>query len=173
MGGRLTYRRNDPAGSVFAVELSTAIAALTDPVPAVPAEVKEIRAGPDRIALLIEDNAPNVQLIERILKSRGGIQLLVAMQGRLGLDLAGEHRPDLILLDANLPDLSGLEVLRKLKSSPELAAIPVIVTSADATTKQISAFKAAGAMEYLTKPLDVTQLLAVIDQAIGEVRRVA
>ena len=88
------------------------------------------------------------------------------MQGRLGFDLARQHRPDLILLDQHLPDLNGDAVLGLLRADPRTREIPVIILSADASARQIERLRAAGARDYLTKPLDVRRFLAVIDEAL-------
>ena len=88
------------------------------------------------------------------------------MQGRLGLDLARQHRPDLILLDVHLPDISGEQVLRELRADPELGRTPVVVLSADATPGQVQRLLAAGARAYLTKPLDVRRLLTILDETL-------
>ena len=87
--------------------------------------------------LYIEDNLSNLRLVEEILEHWPGITLLSAMQGTIGLDLAREHQPDLILLDLHLPDLSGDEVLRRLKSDPRTRSIPVVMLSADAQPRQV------------------------------------
>lgn len=86
--------------------------------------------------------------------------LIPAMQGRLGLDLARQYHPDLVLLDLQLPDMPGEEVLAELKADPATRDIPVIVISADATVSQIERLMAAGAADYLTNPLDVRLFLA-------------
>src|SRR5207249_1988717 len=116
--------------------------------------------------LYIEDNPSNLRLVERVLAEQAAIRFIPAMQGRLGLSLAREHRPDLILVDLHLPDISGEDVLREIRSDPLLARTPVIVLSADATPGQVRRMVAAGARAYLTKPLDVRQLLTHIDQAL-------
>ena len=85
------------------------------------------------------------------------------MQGKVGLDLARQHSPDLILLDLHLPDLDGQEVLRQLKSLDTTREVPVVVISADATASQIDRLMKAGAMAYLTKPLDVVEFYRVVD----------
>src|SRR5947207_14127408 len=87
------------------------------------------------------------------------------MQGRLGLDLARKHSPDLILLDIHLPDLNGWEVFSQLRGEETTRNIPVIVISADATARQAQQFMTAGAREYLTKPLDVTKFSLVTDES--------
>ena len=117
-----------------------------------------------RTVLYIEDNISNLNLIERILKRQPNVTLLSAMQGRLGLDLARQHRPDLVLLDLHLPDMDGDEVLRRLQVEPETCAIPVVILSADASPGQIQRLREAGAVAYLTKPLDVPQFLEVMDE---------
>lgn len=113
--------------------------------------------------LHIEDNVANLKLVEHLLRHRPGIHLIDAMQGSIGLELASQQRPDLILLDVHLPDLPGEVVLQRLKSDDRTAAIPVVIVSADATPSQIERFRDAGAHDYLTKPLDVRRLFDVLD----------
>jgi PAS domain S-box-containing protein len=121
-----------------------------------------------RTILYIEDNLSNLRLIERILERTPEIRVLSAMQGGLGLDLARQHCPDLILLDLNLPDMTGNEVLRRLREDPSTLDIPVVMVSADATSQQRERLLAAGAQAYLTKPLDVTQLIQILKQMLPE-----
>src|SRR5207302_1214290 len=105
---------------------------------------------------------------ERALSRRTGLVLLTAMQGSIGLDLARQHQPDLILLDLHLPDIPGQEVLRHLQSDPRTRDIPVIVISADATPSQIRDLLAMGARAYLTKPIDVSRFFGTIDEALAQ-----
>ena len=116
--------------------------------------------------LYIEDNLANLKLVQRILVSRPDIEIIPAMQGRLGLDIAHEHRPALILLDLHLPDTDGDSVLQQLRDDPLTGAIPVIIVSADATPGQIQRLQAAGASAYLTKPFNVRDLLRLIDELL-------
>jgi CheY-like chemotaxis protein len=116
--------------------------------------------------LYIEDNLSNLTLVEQMLADQPHIELLTAMQGSLGLDLARKHLPDLILLDLHLPDLPGHEVLARLRQDKLTRDIPVVVISADATVRQIQRLMAAGARNYLTKPLDITEFFRVIDQTM-------
>ena len=118
----------------------------------------------NRKILYIEDNLSNLTLIEQMLEERPEIELLTAMQGKLGLDLARQRSPDLILLDVHLPDLDGREVISELKSSDTTRDIPVVVVSADATARQIDRLVTAGADAYLTKPLDVSNFFQVLDK---------
>ena len=119
--------------------------------------------------LYIEDNLSNLRLVERIFVRRPGITLLHAAQGQLGLKLAREHRPALILLDLHLPDVDGDRVLEQLMQDPDTAKIPVAIISADATPGQAARLTSAGASAYLTIPLDVGKFLAMVDGFVATV----
>ncbi|MCQ9426619.1 ATP-binding protein [Pseudomonas sp. LJDD11] len=118
--------------------------------------------------LCIEDNLSSMALIETLLQRRPGIQLLSSMLGQLGLDLARQHAPDLILLDVNLPDLQGLEVLQRLRQSAATANVPVLMMTADASDLTQSALRAAGASAILTKPLHIPAFLDHLDLHLPE-----
>jgi CheY-like chemotaxis protein len=118
--------------------------------------------------LYIEDDLVNFTLIERILEFRPALKLLHAARGETGVELAQIHHPKLILLDLNLPDMHGSEVLRRLQSDPTTAQVPVVVLSADATPSQIERLLTAGARNYLTKPFDIDPFLAVVDEMVSE-----
>jgi CheY-like chemotaxis protein/nitrogen-specific signal transduction histidine kinase len=174
MGGQLFVESVVGEGSTFSVELprtesplalwasSTTVAAGSPP-PELPAAT----------LLYIEDNLANFSLIESILEAYPQINLLAALQGRRGLELAGEHLPDLILLDLHLPDMPGDDVLRELRSDASTRDIPVIVISADATPSRIQRLRAAGADDYITKPLDVDGFLAAVDRVLGPTKKSA
>jgi CheY-like chemotaxis protein len=117
--------------------------------------------------LCIEDNAANSRLIERILEQRRKIKLHFAKQGGEGLTHAQKHNPKLILLDLNLPDMHGSEVLRRLREDQRTRNLPVVVISADATGTQIEKLLSAGARNYLTKPIDVPRFLHTVDEILG------
>ncbi len=117
-----------------------------------------------RTVLCIEDNPNNMQLIESVLAMLPGVRLLSAMAPGLGLELARTHKPHLILLDINLPDMDGYAVMQCLREHPDTQGIPVIAVSASAMPKDLERSRAAGFAAYLTKPIDVGQLLRKIDE---------
>jgi CheY-like chemotaxis protein len=117
--------------------------------------------------LYIEDDPVNFTLVERILEFRPALKLMHARSGESGVELAQAHRPKLILLDLNLPDMHGSEVLRQLQGEPATAKLPVVVLSADATPSQIERLLTAGARNYLTKPFDIDPFLAVVDEMVA------
>ena len=118
--------------------------------------------------LYVEDNLSNLRLIEQLVERRPGIELLTAMQGGLGIELARFHHPGLILLDLHLPDMHGADVLDTLRSDPSTRAIPVVVLSADATSGQLERMLESGARDYLTKPLDLQRILDLLDGAMAQ-----
>jgi CheY-like chemotaxis protein len=122
--------------------------------------------GTERMVLYIEDDKVNYELVEAILEYRPSLKLKGALSGALGLQLARTDRPSIILLDLNLPDVHGAEVLRGLRDDPDTAAIPVVVVSADATASQIERLLSAGARNYVTKPINIVSFLAVIDEIV-------
>jgi DNA-binding response OmpR family regulator len=115
------------------------------------------------IVLYIEDNPANVQLVEMLLRQRPGVECITAMTAGDGLRLAGERRPDLILLDIHLPDMEGDEVLQRFRQDPDLRRIPVIILSAEGDATLPDRMRAAGAQGYLDKPLDFQQFFVVVD----------
>ena len=117
--------------------------------------------------LYIEDDPVNFTLVERILEFRPALTLMHARTGQSGIDLAQAHRPKLVLLDLNLPDMHGSEVLRQLQREAATAKVPVVVLSADATPSQIERLLTAGARNYLTKPFDIDPFLAVVDEMVA------
>ena len=112
----------------------------------------------------IEDNLANVRLMERLVERRAGVSLVHAMQGRLGLELVASSEPDLIFLDLHLPDMSGEEVLRRLRADDATRGIPIVVVSADATPGQIRRIVDMGATGYLVKPFDIEEVLTWLDE---------
>lgn len=174
MGGTLGVASTVGQGSVFWVELAVtegSEARSKRAELAIPIEVELKRSQEAFTILYVEDNLSNLELIQGLLAHRSEIQLIPAMQGQLGLDLARQHRPDLILLDLHLPDIPGDEVLRRLRDIPATLHVPVIVISADATPSQVQRLLAAGARAYLTKPLDVKKFFDVLDEILRKKSR--
>ena len=125
------------------------------------------------VVLHIEENEPTFRLVEEILQDRPRIDLLWARTGARGLKLAGQKVPALILLDLDLPDLHGSEILARLKNNPTTARIPVVVVSSDAKPSQIERLLKAGAHHYLIKPFDISLLLYLVDKALTRQTAVA
>lgn len=109
-----------------------------------------------------------MRLIEEILHTRPSVHLLPAMMGTLGLELAREHRPDMILLDLHLPDLRGDKVLAELRADQRTRDIPVVMLTADATKQTGKSLVEQGASAYLTKPIGVRDLLETLDAYLGD-----
>ena len=116
--------------------------------------------------LYIEDTPANYVLVERILRQRPAIHITGAILGREGINLAKKHRPNLILLDMDLPDMHGSTVFEELRADPLTQNIPVVVISADAAATQIERLLAAGARNYLTKPFRVDRFLRTVDDIL-------
>jgi PAS domain S-box-containing protein len=165
MGGTLTAFSTEGTGSTFTVTLPAALpldaTALLEPIPAATPRCTSSKL---LTVLAIEDNVVNIRLLERLAEKDGNIVLLTAIQGRLGLELAAQHHPDLILLDLHLPDLHGEVVLDELRSDPVTASIPVVVCSGDASPSQRRACLNRGATAYFSKPFLLTDLFEVFEQ---------
>jgi CheY-like chemotaxis protein len=159
MGGALTLDPDVATGASFVLELHAGdLGQAVEPL-----HPREVREPARATVLYIEDNLSNLRLVERIVARRGAWRLVHALQGRLGLELAVTQPPQLLLLDLHLPDLSGDRVLAALRADPRTADVPVYVISADATPGQRRRLLQAGAAGYLTKPIDVRQLLDLLD----------
>jgi len=137
------------------------------PLPTVVQDAISALANRRLTVLHVEDNLSNVALIQRILKPLERVELLTAMHGTHALELASSAKPDVILLDLNLPDMGGAGVLNRLKAARETAHIPVIVISADASPGQIERLMAAGAVAYLTKPIDIAEFYRTLERALA------
>ena len=168
MGGTIAVVSTPGQGSTFAIDLERALAPAELVISDAALASNSTRNIGKNTVLYIEDNVSNVKLMENIMEHRPQLELLVAMQGELGLDLACEHQPKLILLDLHLPDVPGHEVLRRLIADHRTREIPVVVISADATPGQINRLCAAGASGYLTKPFNVAGLLELLDEYVAD-----
>lgn len=167
MGGSVGVESEPGRGSTFWVELNLghglrpAIAGEPD-VPAAPAP----EIGAHHCVLYIEDNPANLKLVARILTRRMDFDLITAHTGELGLELARYRRPELIILDINLPGMDGIELRGRLRLYEETRDIPVIALSANALPRDIERAMNAGFQDYVTKPIRVEALFAAVDKAI-------
>lgn len=191
MGGVVDVHSVLGTGSVFVVDLGACApprGAGDTPqlVPGEPPTTCSTRVGPSRAAhpegvapetigagrrlevLHIDDDESCAELVRHILARRAEVALCQVSNGADALALAHEHHFDLVLLDVGLPDVSGDSVLHQLRADPTTAGVPVVVVSADATEAQVARSMAAGATAYLTKPLVVAELLAVVDALSSE-----
>jgi CheY-like chemotaxis protein len=161
MNGRLDVESELGVGTTFTIELPRADAVELDRTPPV-----GIATAGD--VLYIDDNPANLALLERVFgEFRPGVLLRTSGQGVAGVDLADQRRPDLLLLDLNLPDIPGEEVLRRLRARPENVDVPVMILSADSTSRNITRLLQSGADAYLTKPFDVPHFLEVVDRLLA------
>jgi PAS domain S-box-containing protein len=168
MGGSLHAESHAGSGSSFVLTLPAAV------------EHDTVRADLDpgavptgqyhrRVVHYVEDNETNIEVMRGILAQRPQVQMSVSMTGLDALAALRSTPPDVILLDMNLPDIDGLELLKHLKSDPGTAGIAVVVVSADALPAQIDAALDAGALRYLTKPVSVAEVLRVLDEILQNV----
>jgi CheY-like chemotaxis protein len=168
MKGRLGVESVFGKGSDFWIELPLADGlkhAVATPEPM--HVLTPVPARPEgRTLLHIDDNPANLELVAQLLAQRPEHKLLSASLGALGLDIARAHLPTVILLDINLPDISGTEVLKMLKSDNNTSHIPVIALTANALTKEIQSGLQAGFVRYVTKPIRVEEFFDSLDTAL-------
>ena len=164
MGGVLSHADRPEGGTRFTVRLPAdppgagEPASASGPVPSASAPVTVV---------YIEDNAGNVRLMERIVGRWPGLTLVPAIQGSIGVELVRRHQPSVVLLDLNLPDMHGSQVLQELTADPATRDIPVVVISADATLTQRRRLLDLGAFAYVTKPFIISDLVSVLEEAFG------
>jgi signal transduction histidine kinase/CheY-like chemotaxis protein len=166
MGGDIDVDTAPGAGSTFWVNLVLARAPDTEDTEFHMPETPDPDASRGPLVLYIDDRPENILLVKRILARRPGVKLIHVPVGLKGLELARSRLPDLVLLDLELPDISGGEVLERLREDPVTADIPVVVVSAQAGPKLVEKILASGAQAYFTMPYDVGEFLAVVDQVL-------
>jgi PAS domain S-box-containing protein len=172
IGGTLGVESQVGSGTTFWVELPSAECPTSLIERNEPTLALEVANSSKATVLYIEDDVANVQLVERLLLQRPNVHLVTSLLGAQGVKLAQQYQPDLILLDVHLTDIHGYEVLERLQSDARTIDIPVVVLSADATARQQRRFRNAGVDDYLSKPLDLQQLLDLIDQHLSDRGRV-
>ena len=116
--------------------------------------------------LYVEDNPANLELVEQLIERRPDLRLISAADGNLGVELARSYLPKLILMDINLPGISGLEAMKILRADPSTAHIPIVALSANAMPHDVAAGLDAGFFSYLTKPIKVNEFMAALDAAL-------
>jgi CheY-like chemotaxis protein/anti-sigma regulatory factor (Ser/Thr protein kinase) len=169
MDGAIGVESTVGVGSVFWIELNIT----TEPQPAAGtaestavARVQDQGAAPSRVLLYVEDNPANLMLVEDLIARRPDICMLSAADGSSGIEIARAARPDVILMDINLPGISGTQALRILAEDPATAHIPVIALSANAVPRDIVKGLEAGFFRYLTKPIRVDEFMDALDGAM-------
>ncbi|HVS26190.1 MAG TPA: PAS domain S-box protein [Burkholderiales bacterium] len=169
MGGEIGVESTVGVGSMFWIELNLT----AEPQPAAgtaePRAVDQAQVQADaqlRTLLYVEDNPANLMLVEDLIARRPDIRLLSARDGNRGIEIARASRPDVILMDINLPGISGIQALRILAEDPATAHIPVVALSANAMPRDIEKGLEAGFFRYLTKPIKVNEFMDTLDVAL-------
>jgi PAS domain S-box-containing protein len=176
MGGEIGVESAVGSGSVFWFELNGAVVpqlAADNAEPTVSPQAEVQRGVPLQTLLYVEDNPANLNLIEQLIARRPDMRLLSARDGAQGIHLARTKQPEVILMDINLPGISGIEALRILREDPTTAHIPVVALSANAMPRDIERGLQAGFFRYLTKPIKVNEFMLTLDVALEFARKEA
>jgi PAS domain S-box-containing protein len=170
MGGQIGVESVVGAGTVFWVEFAASAppALALDNIDELSLErqVAPRESGDQPTLLYVEDNPANLALVEQLIARRGDLKLLTAIDGHLGIELARAYLPDVILMDINLPGISGYGALKRLRDDPVTAHIPVLALSANAIPRDIEKGLEAGFFRYLTKPIRVHEFMNALDVAL-------
>jgi len=169
MGGEIGVESAVGVGSVFWFDLNVAVAPSLPPEPVDPTGIPQAEVQTSallRTLLYVEDNPANLQLIEQLIARRPDMRLLSARDGNTGIQLARANRPEVILMDINLPGISGIDAMRILIDDPLTAHIPVIALSANAMPRDIEKGLQAGFFRYLTKPIRINEFMETLDVAL-------
>jgi CheY-like chemotaxis protein len=165
MGGHLNITSEVGKGTVATIELD--VMAPQEPPPTAAAATYPSSTVEMPFDLMYaEDNEVNAELVRQVMRLRPSVQLRIASSGGEALEMAREEPPELMLVDMHLGDMTGLELTRELRADPRTRHIELVALSADALPEQIDAAKAVGFKVYLTKPVDFSQLLQLIDERL-------
>jgi CheY-like chemotaxis protein len=170
MQGTIGVESTVGVGTTFWIELLAAAPPQHDFMQAGSAVVSTIRANDvthTRTLLYVEDNTANLKLVEMLFARRPDWRLLTAGTGDLGVEMALAHLPDLILMDINLPGISGIKVLSILRKEPATAHIPIIALSANARPRDIEKCLSEGFFRYVTKPIKVDELMNTLELGLA------
>jgi signal transduction histidine kinase/ActR/RegA family two-component response regulator len=170
MGGVIGADSVVGTGSVFWVEFDAATAprlSFLEAEYAAPARARAPAGTALRTVLYVEDNPANLELVEQLIARRPDLRLLSAADASLGIEFARVYLPEVILMDINLPGISGLEAMKILRTDPATAHIPIIALSANAVPRDIADSLAAGFLNYLTKPIKVDRFMQALDAALN------
>jgi CheY-like chemotaxis protein len=169
MGGEIGAQSTVGVGSVFWIELNLTAEphpAADSDEPLAPSQAHVQHGTALRTLLYVEDNRANMQLVEQLIARRPDVRLLSAEDGTRGIALARTHQPEVILMDINLPGISGIQALKILREDPATANIPVLAISANAMPLDIKKGLEAGFFRYLTKPIKVNEFMQALDMAL-------
>jgi PAS domain S-box-containing protein len=167
MGGRVGFQSSPGVGSEFWVELAIRKGAVA-PVPTATEEQKRTALQTRRLVVYVEDNPANVTFMRDLLAEFEALELVTAPTAEMGIELARGRRPDVVIMDINLPGISGVEALRILREDPNTRDIPVIAMTAAAAEKERQRGLQLGFYRYLTKPVKVDELIAVLETLFAE-----
>jgi signal transduction histidine kinase/AmiR/NasT family two-component response regulator len=174
MGGRIGADSIPGEGSVFWIEFELAVApqfAAAEIDRAIVARPMASDGAPPRTVLYVEDNPANLELVEQLIARRPDLHLLSAADGNLGVEYARAYLPEVILMDINLPGLSGMEAMKILHAGAATAHIPIIALSANAVPRDIEKSLEAGFFNYITKPIKVNEFMHALDLALVASRK--
>ena len=169
MDGSIRVESKEQEGSVFTITIPRGTKELATEELFLEPAGKASEKGKERkkqVILYVEDNPANLNLVRHLFRRRSDIELLAAPDAKLGIELAQAHRPDLILMDINLPGMDGITAMKYLQNTPETQDIPVVAISAYAKPRDIKQGLAAGFCDYLTKPLDVAEFHRVVGEIL-------
>lgn len=169
MGGRIGFESEPGIGSTFWIELPRVAERLSISDQEISAcDAMDVQPGAGGKILYVEDNPANLELVRSIIKRKTRFSLVTAHNAEIGIEVAKHEKPDLILMDINLPGMNGIEALKSLQQTPELATTPVVALSAAAMKDDVERGSEVGFAAYLTKPIDLPEFIGTLDRILGD-----